>query len=360
MDRPILSIATGIAVGTALALACRVPDTLGLPCETDAHCDGSQVCADGVCAPAGAGSTSSTGTVAMTSSSSGDVIATSSTGAVADDSTSSSSSGPAVDSTTTGDVCGVGECVDLDVLVVLDNSPSMYQWLLPLASSLDSLVALISAELDAVCTYHVGIVTGDPAPALNSADCQQPGALIQVPATCSETLAGSPWLSDRSGPLTDAVEIAKCTLIEAGTGGPDDEIMLESMMASLDPLNNEPGTCNAGFRRPDAHLLMVYLSDEDDPTPIGELDTLADDFETWVDASRTAFISVVADDNVECPWDPSGTDSDGSGALVPTKLNGFLALTSIPLTQRATVDICEMVVYDFAEAFEVIAATCGG
>ena len=74
-----------------------------------------------------------------------------------------------------------------------------------------------------------------------------------------------------------------------------------------------------------------------------------------------AFVSVVADDNRECPWDPAGTDSDGAGAMVPTGFNGFLALTGIPFDQLLTVNICERVtgLYDLDGALDLLFAACG-
>jgi hypothetical protein len=359
VDRTLLTagLALGLGAMLGLGLACRIPDTLGLACEIDAHCDGDQVCRAGICAQPGDGTTgapTTSGDVQVTTSG---VIETSSSGPGPD--TTSSTGGAGGSTGSTGEACGVGTCTDLDAIVVLDNSDSMYQWLLPLANSLNSLVSQIAERFGQVCSFHVAIVTGDPTPSDNTPECQIPGAMIQIPESCSARLAGDPWIGSETTDVDAAVEIARCTLIQAGAGGPDDEIMLQTMVAALDPAMSDPGACNAGFRRPDANLLLLYISDEDDSTPQSDLPELAEAFEAWTSGPDTAFIGLVADDNRECPWDPDGTDSDGSGAQVPSKLNGFLALTTIPLTQQSSVDICETVAYDFEAAFGAVDATCG-
>ncbi len=362
MVRSILKLVVGAALGLAGGVACRIPDTLGLPCESDTHCDGLQVCRQGVCAlpTDDSDATTVSATTSGPGTSSG-VVVTSSTGDAASTTTGdSSTTASVVDSSSSGGACGVGDCTDVDLLIVLDTSPSMYQWLLPLAGSIDSLVSLVSAEFAPLCTFHVGVTTGELVPDAIAPPCDSVGSLLRVPDTCSATLAGQPWVGSEMTDIETAAEIMRCMLLDVGLNGPNDEHMLEALRSSVDPANNEAGACNEGFRRPDANLMIVYLSDEDDPTDQSDLDTLADDFNRWVDGSRTAFVGLVADDAFECPWTPNGNDDDGSGAQLPTKLNGFLALTTIPLAQRTTIDICEMGFYRFAEAFVALDATCNG
>ena len=350
-------LAAGFTVG--VLVGCKVPSTLGLPCEVDAHCDAPQVCRSGVCAaaeePTGTGLPGTDDDASTT----GGASATTGTGggeSSSDGTTVAISGGSSSDS---GEECGVGSCTDLDVLVVLDNSPSMQQWLLPLAASLNDLTELIAEEIGPLCSYHVGLTTGDAMSASVPKRCQFPGALLHFPESCGVPPESPPWLGSENATLDDNIEIAKCSLLEVGTGGATDEMMLASLLGAVDPANSEEGGCNAGFRRPDANLLILFITDEDDPTPVDELDTLAEQFGMWVDGSRIAFIAVVADDPKECPWDPEGTDSDGEGAQLPTKLLGFLGLTAIPLAQQSQVDICEMLKYDFTDAFDVVETACG-
>lgn len=363
MVRSVLGAAAGLALGVGFGVACRIPDTLGLPCETDAHCDGLQVCRQGVCSLPDEGTEATTATPQTTTgvSTTSGVVVTSSSGGPADTTAGSeSSTGVAVgSSSSSGGACGVGVCTEIDLLIVLDTSPSMYQWLLPLAGSIDTLVSLVADEFGPLCGFHVGVTTGELMPDVIDPPCDTVGSLLRVPASCSAEHSGQSWVGSEMTDIQDAAEIMRCMLLDVGLNGPNDEHMIEAMVTALDPANNAAGACNDGFRRPDANLMIVYLSDEDDPTAQSRLDNFADDFNMWVDGSNASFIGVVADDDVECPWDPNGNDDDGSGAQVPTKLNGFLALASIPLAQRSMLDICEMLVYDFDEAFDVLEATCG-
>ena len=145
-----------------------------------------------------------------------------------------------------------------------------------------------------------------------------------------------------------------------GFSGSDDEYMLESMLGALNPENNAEGACNDGFRRPGANLVILYVSDEDDPTESSEQDTVAEVFQSYVDPGLVAFIAVVADPTntaEACIWDPTGGD-EGTGAETSSALNGFLALSQVPLTQQGRVDICQERTYEFNDAFEVFASVC--
>ncbi len=252
-------------------------------------------------------------------------------------------------------------CVDLDVLLLLDTTDSMTQWLGPLAVSLPSLFSLFTEELNKVCSFHVGLATAEASPENNPEECRFPGALAPRPASCGGGDGVLPWLSDADGTPTEVFGDAQCSVLQLGTTGDDDERMLDALMGAIHPDNNAKGGCNEGFRRPGANLVVVYVSDEDDPTPIDKVDNLADDFIEIIDPQLVAFISVVGDPTntaPECQWEPDG--DEGSGSETPIALNGFLGLSQIPNDQQATVDICESEVYDFGTAFEVFRATCGG
>ena len=239
----------------------------------------------------------------------------------------------------------------------------MSQWLAPLANSLPSLFALFDDEVSNVCSFHVGIANADRVPDSNTPQCQYAGALIERPSNCSSTKDAPAYYSTEvDGEASTAFAALQCTILTEGFSGSDDEHMLESLLGALNPTNNAEGACNDGFRRPDANLVVLYVSDEDDPTPMDELDTVAETFQEYVDPNLVAFISVVADPAntaAECVWDPAGGD-EGSGAETPTAHNGFLALSGIPLLQQARVDICQMRTYEFSEAFDVFTSVCGG
>lgn len=362
MGRTFLSSGLAIGFGLALAGACKIPSTAGLPCTEDEHCDPGQHCGMEVCRPGprpppmgmgtGPDDPSTTGGMGLTSTTGGDETTTGGETTVAVEDSGSSSS-------TDGGQCGIADCENVDLLVVLDNSPSMYQWLIPLANSLPSLIDKYSNTLNQVCTFHLGMTTGSDFHESNPEGCQGVGSLLHRSEMCGGGDGVLPWWSELDGTPDEVLDELRCLIIEQGTGGSEDEMMLASLMGALDPANSEADGCNAGFRRPDAHLMILFVTDEDDPTPMDQLDNLAEQFRGWVEPSEVAFVSVVADDADECPWDEMGTDTDGSGAQLPTGLNGFLALTDIPFDQQSVVDICETNTYDFSDALLVIGHACG-
>ena len=369
MDGSFLGRMGLLAVVGAVA-GCPVPSTLGLPCEVNSHCDPGQICVAQVCEmgmpgesmgpmtmpppmpTSGMGGDSSTSSPTPGSSSSTSLDPTTSSSTTAsEESTSSDTTGPA---------CGVESCTDLDVLLLVDTSDSMQQWLIPLANSLPSLFSLFEAELEEVCTFHIGLANADRMPSSNTDECQFPGALIQRSETCGDPSA-PPYYSSDEVTASEAFAAMQCTVLDEGFGGDDDERMLESLLGALSPDNSAEGACNDGFRRPGANLVVVYVSDEDDPTPTDELDTVAETFNGYVDGNLVAFISVVGDPSNQeaaCQWSPDF--EEGTGAEIPSALSGFLALSDIPLEHQARVDICQTTTYEFDDAFQVFTSVCGG
>ena len=367
MVRSVLSLGA-----LAALLACPIPNTLGLPCETNVHCDDAQLCVDGTCmrAPPGEATETMTGpplppttTTAPTTGEESTSTSTTDPSATSSVESSSSTGDAETSSSSTGPSCGVDSCTDLDILLLVDTSDSMTQWLVPLANSLPSLFSLFDDELSSVCSFHVGIANADRVPDSNTPECQYAGALIQRPSNCSAVEDAPAYYSTEvDGEASAAFAAIQCTILTEGFSGSDDEYMLESLLGALNPENNAEGACNDGFRRPGANFVILYVGDEDDPTPMDELDTVAETFLEYVDPALVAFISVVADPAntaPECVWDPNGGD-EGTGAETPSALNGFLALSNIPLLQQARVDICQMRTYEFARAFDVFTSICAG
>ncbi len=296
----------------------------------------------------------SSGTAGPASSSTDDSASSASA-----ETTSSATDSTDTGSTSTGPSCGANGCTDLDILLVVDNSDSMSQWLAPLGNSLPDLFDLFEQELSEVCSFHIGIANAEQMPQTNSADCQFSGALVQRLEACGGQEGDVPYYSEAEGSAADAFAALQCTFIQQGFGGDEDERMLGAMLGALDPVNSAQGACNEGFRRPDAELVLIYISDENDPTPMDEQDTVAELFGGFVDPGLVAFISVVGDPDNEapqCQWVPDG--DEGTGAELSSALNGFLALSGIPLSQQARIDICERASYDFSRAFEVFSTVC--
>ncbi len=153
-------------------------------------------------------------------------------------------------------------CSKIDLLFVIDNSGSMSEEQTNLAtnfpafiqvieeSGLDYRVAVTSTGMD--YTYYQQLPIGGTVP--TSVDGGDNGTMLQ-PAACNMT---SRWIdatnADPAGTFTCAATL--------GTDGPSDEMPLAAMRAAFDDRMTD-GT-NGGFRRPDALLGVILLTDEND------------------------------------------------------------------------------------------------
>lgn len=126
----------------------------------------------------------------------------------------------------------------LDLLFVVDNSVSMLDAQERVADGVGDLLAwVIGVGLDT----HVGAITTD------MDDPLARGKLIQVAGT-----------SFADGSLPISVEEWASEAIVVGIDGSPEERPFDAILTALAP------TTNPGFRRSDAHLAVVVLTDEDD------------------------------------------------------------------------------------------------
>ncbi|MEZ4398387.1 MAG: VWA domain-containing protein [Kofleriaceae bacterium] len=171
-------------------------------------------------------------------------------------------------------------CAKIDILFVVDNSGSMAQEQANLAtnfpqfisvieqSGLDYRVAITTTGMD--YTYTQTLFPGGPTLPM-SQDGGDNGAMLQ-PAGCNLTRR---WI--QLGDPDPAAAFACAANV--GTSGPSDEMPLAAMRAAFDERLAD-GT-NVGFRRDDALLAVVMLTDENDcsyeqPVTLGFAETLCD------------------------------------------------------------------------------------
>lgn len=170
-----------------------------------------------------------------------------------------------IDAPSTGGDGGGGDegCAKIDILFVVDNSGSMSQEQANLATNFPQFISVIEASgLDyrvAITTtgmnYTYNQSTFPGGPTLPSSQTGgDNGALLQ-PSGCNMSRR---WIQlgdpDPAGTFACAANV--------GTSGPSDEMPLAAMRAAFDDRIAD-GT-NAGFRRPDALLAVVVLTDEND------------------------------------------------------------------------------------------------
>ena len=153
----------------------------------------------------------------------------------------------------------------LDVLFVVDNSPSMLDKQASLAANFPRMIDVLGTLDDGLPDLHIGVVTSDlgtsgsqtaPAPDIGSGPGQchgsgDAGNLQQTPAMQARYLA--------DGNYTGALRDAFGDLARVGDQGCGFEQHLGAMRHALD--NN---ATNDGFLRDSANLAVVILADEDD------------------------------------------------------------------------------------------------
>ncbi len=307
-----------LAAGAGLVGSCAIPNTLGLPCITHAHCDPGQHCGpDQVCVDGmppmmeGTGPTFPTfpdGSGSTTGVTSGTTVVID--GTSSGDGTSASTTAQTTGST--GAACGeaVGSCDAVDVLFVVDNSGSMEDDNAQLIPAFGNVNELVGPLIAGPCTYRIGVTTTETAPDFQPAECQVRGAMSRAGAICADPFGDPehpPWVSE-----ADDISTLGC-LLAVGTNYDTDEKQLETTIESLGPELQGPGGCNEGFLRPDAILVLVVVTDDppfpdtpDDAWPLTDATVWRD---AVVDAKGGNLESIVVigivpwdDTSCVCPW----------------------------------------------------------
>jgi len=150
-----------------------------------------------------------------------------------------------------GDVFYQVDAGAVDILLVVDNSCSMQPYQEELAANFDAfLTYFIEGDVD----YQIGVTTTtlmEPPP---YGDCTQ-SDIDQIPV--GGTLVDGAVLNSNSSNASDLFS----DLVNVGTCGSASEMGLE---AGLRVLENS----NSGLLRDDAYLSVIYVSDEQDVSPL--------------------------------------------------------------------------------------------
>lgn len=206
---------------------------------------------------------------------------------------------------------------ELDVLFVVDSTGSMEQEQEAFAAAADSFVA----SLDEIgLAWQIGVTTMDP--------------------DDLGKLRGEPWIIT---PAADDPVGALEAAVQVGTNGSAIEAGLYAATAAIDSTT----TANLGFRRIDAPLHIVMVSDGDDasdgqlgPDPVATAHLILD-----AEALRTGHavrVSAVV-----------GTEEDGCSGPYGAALYGDRYLQLVTATGGVAVDICTA---DFAEVADAVRA----
>lgn len=327
----------------------------GQPCASDTDCGPSLTCVQGFCGgpPPDAMTTTTVGattTVPTTTdepgTSTGPEPTTTTTLTTAVDPTTGSTTD---ETTTTGPTCGYGRCDKIDLVVIVDNSPSMGQTnkMNALLAALVSFQQYIQPELAQACDVHLGVATTDNMYANNPAECQSAGALVQANFNGQKCMnaEGFPYAT-----LADIKDPAPLLcLIQVGATGNGNEKPIESMFELFNTTLNGPEACNKGFIRNDSQMIIVLATDEDDDDGDAQGNNGSVQPPTIWKAGLTALkpeedllmIGLLGDDdqmNTMCPWDPL-VPPDGVGAEASPKLQEFFA--SFSEDHRVVGSLCQ-------------------
>jgi hypothetical protein len=166
---------------------------------------------------------------------------------------------------------------DLDVLFMVDDSPSMLDKQESLRASFPTMMDQLALLPDGLPNLHVGVVTSDMGTsALDGTNGPSIGGTAQggcngsgkggALQTFGTTTITGQYISDVAGAMgrvrnyTGELRDAFSMIANAGANGCGFEQSLSAIHAATGPSN----TANAGFLRDEANLAVVILSDEDD------------------------------------------------------------------------------------------------
>lgn len=245
-------------------------------------------------------------------------------------------------------------CSGIDFLFVVDNSASMAEQQTQLLASFPGFIDAMETLVERTDSYHFGLVTSDSYGG-NAAGCRALGDLVTKTSgpgasnkTCGPFASGQRYATDED----ELSEVFPC-MAKVGTGGSALEQPVSAAIAALDPKNAAPGSCNEGFLRDDAVLVVVLVTD--DAPHVGDMDDAHHQTDTsgWMNAVLAAkggdLDSVVVIGFV--PTDPVGCTQGESPNLI-NFVEGFGeqgVLASVCLPDYGPV---------FASSIETIKTTC--
>lgn len=165
----------------------------------------------------------------------------------------------------------------LDILVMVDDSPSTQDKTNNLRASFPALVNVLDGLPGGRPDLHIGVITSDvgtkgfadatPGPTVGggigmcagtgkAGTLQTQGSVAVTGKFLSDVASGNGRVVNYTGTLSDAFS----AIASVGAAGCGFEQPLHAIQLALSPDKTE----NAGFLRPDANLLVLVLSDEDD------------------------------------------------------------------------------------------------
>jgi hypothetical protein len=223
----------------------------------------------------------------------------------------------------------LGTPVKLDLLFMIDDSPSMEEEQSNLARNFPRLIDELKKLPTGFPDLHLGVVSSDlgaGSPTTRvacSSDVGDHGALQA--RDCGLQSSFARYLISQEGGTRnnfsgDIAEVFAC-MANLGTHGCGFEHQLQSVRLALSGFVSE----NAGFLRPDAHLAVVYITDEDDCSASAD-STIFNDPGVGQDSSLRCSLyghrcngAPVPAAVFSTPLDHCSADPRGGGKLIPVQ-----------------------------------------
>ena len=234
---------------------------------------------------------------------------------------------------------------DVDILFIIDDSPSMGDKQANLAANFKNFTDVLETIQGGLPNVHIAVVTSDMgsrggngtvAPGIGTlgqggcAGSGKGGAMQLFGAPVS----GGPFISDirlmdgsRQQNYSGALSDVFATMARAGAGGCGFEQHLEAMKQALQPSN----AVNMGFLRANAFLAVVFIADEDDCSMQDTVGLLGP--ETPAIGAQQSFrctrFGVTCDDNGATPnamnvVGPKAKCHPNDGSQYLTKVSGYV------------------------------------
>ncbi len=147
------------------------------------------------------------------------------------------------------------EAGEVDVLFVVDNSGSMQPYQEKLSTNFENFLEYFTGYVD----YRIGVVTSTVENPASLQGCTT-DEIEAIPD--GGELVGGTWISDEDADGNDRF----AELVQVGTCGGGYEMGLETAYRALTPPMSEGS--NAGFLREDAYLSIIFVTDEEDSSPL--------------------------------------------------------------------------------------------
>jgi hypothetical protein len=245
-------------------------------------------------------------------------------------------------------VVELGTPVKLDLLFLIDDSPSMEEEQGNLARNFPKLIEELKKMPTGFPDLHLGVVSANmgAGQAVIPGGCGNAGGdrgVLQVRPGCGlDPKNGRYLVSNNAGTNNnfegDIAQVFAC-LAELGTDGCGFEHQLQSVRMALSGFVSD----NAGFLRPDAHLAVVYITDEDDCSAPANT-TIFESLSSQVDPSLRCSVyghtcngRPVPTSEFETPLVNCTAAPDGSGQLVPVQT--FVDEMKLLRTQSVSISV---------------------